>query len=282
MGYRLATRRPLAQHHHHHPGGLTSNDPSWSVALRCSDREVHSSTVLMYGSRYTDPRSTSFIDFQNLNQTQLYETIGATTLTGRGYLRVDAGLNSTGVAAFLTQHTYQPWKGVWHPFSMQDLEIYHTISTTTYLSSDDTDLVWATGTNGTTGLLRWKEIMVAITSFTVDNQSEVFSRSFMDIGNSIFAPISVILAVMVFLMGSGRYRPYGRLQQVFMHPSRWRKRTYDFGGWGEGDVEGRVKRVEEFMMLLRDHYVVVDSALVGAEEVDVDVVRARGELYQLL
>ncbi|KAJ3036624.1 hypothetical protein HDV00_002520 [Rhizophlyctis rosea] len=242
------------------PGGKNSEDPDWALAYRCPDFQVHDSTVLIYGSRYTNPDSADYINFQNENQTALYEKINNFPITGRGYIRVEAGLNSTGVAAFLTQHTYQGWKGVWQPFSMEDVEVYHTISSTSFLSSDDTDLVWATNITDPQNLLNWKELMVTITSFNVENQR--------DVRNSILAPISVILAVMAFLVGQGRYRLYGRLQQMFLHSEKWTKRTYAFQdrGLGDDDVESRLRRAEEFILLLRDHYVLVHPSMVGADE----------------
>ncbi|KAI8919183.1 hypothetical protein DFJ77DRAFT_265492 [Powellomyces hirtus] len=220
--------------------------------------------MLPLGTRYTDPfwRDT-FINFREKDGAQLYNKIGATNIQARGYLRIDSGLNATGVQSFLNQHLYEEWLGVGQPFSKKPTETYYSIATTTYLGSDDTDLVWALGMNGTEGLLQSKEIMATFASFTVVKQSEQFSRSLLDVGNSILAPASVVLAIIVFMMGSGRYQPIGIVQKSFINPMGWVRRQYGISPLVSNDVDARLQNLEEFMDLLKDHYIEIHPSLLG-------------------
>ncbi|KAJ3148322.1 hypothetical protein HDU86_007504 [Geranomyces michiganensis] len=238
------------------PGAFTKDNKAWSVALRAPDATVHSITVLVYGNRFTDSIwPETFIDFRNKDQGALYEALDGGSSVPRGYLPFTAGLNATGVQIYLDEHHFAPWNGPVDVFRQKRLEKYYKLATTTYLGADDTDLIWAMGWQNHADLLLSKELMVTISSFTVETQTETFSRTIMDVGNSILAPASILMTIVVILMGSGKYQPIGLIQKHMISPISWARRQYGIVPGSADDVDARLQNVEEFIAMLKDHFI---------------------------
>ncbi|KAJ3022241.1 hypothetical protein HKX48_006663 [Thoreauomyces humboldtii] len=265
-GVTLLPTGPLPDSKTSQIGAFTSNDNTWSVAMRVNDTDAHDLTVQSFGSRYTDSHwAESYIDFKMSNTTALYDALNNMTPSARGLLTSSAGLNGTGVQIAITQNEYTEWMGVRHPFGVNRTETYYQVATVSYLGADDTDLIWALGEQTKPGTAKEREVMINFASFGIESDMETFSTPLVVVGNSFLAPSSIVFAILGYMLGSGRFQPIGKVQTNILKPNSWLSRQYGVAPSHPTSTSDRLASLEEFMDLLRDHYIDVHTSLLAKD-----------------